>query len=138
MNVWTLFYQGGFWLVRDPKEEWKFCSFHISQISFFTELYQRTFYIFTNFIWSERFIWETKLNIWNHRSNLIKYGMNLFKIRPLVALTYEYNDVDLEFFTWSMMDTEFINLTFICNMIFCIDSNNPHIFISLCWKLMTG
>ena len=98
----------------------------------------RTFQSFTNFLWSDRCLWRTHFNMWNHISYLIKYRPSLFNIYPMVYLSSAYTDLDLGFSTLSLMALDFVKCTLIWYGIFSIGINYPHIFISLCWKLMTG
>ena len=66
------------------------------------------------------------------------FGPNLFNICPLVALPSENIDIDLIFYTVIIM---FMNLTsfyLVCDGIFSVDSYDPHIFLIMFWKLMTG
>ena len=68
----------------------------------------RNFNRLTNVICSCRFLWETKFYMWNHRYNLIKFGPNIFKICPLVALHSGNTDIDLIFTMLSLMFLNFI------------------------------
>ena len=73
-----------------------------------------------------------------HRSDLIKHGTNIFKICSPVDLPSAYTDLDLGFYTNSFMTIEFIKRSLSCDKLFSIDSNDPHIFLSLCWTLTKG
>ena len=58
----------------------------LNKNGFFPEFYLMTFKTFTNILWCGRFLWETNFKMWSYRSDLIKYGSNLFKIWSLLAL----------------------------------------------------
>ena len=76
--------------------------------------------------------------MWNHRYDLIKFVPNIFKICHLVALTSENTDLDLIFSTLSLVFLNFINFYLVCDGILSIDNYDPHIFLIMPYKLMTG
>ena len=114
-----------------------FLSYCTNKYSFQNFLW-RPFKPSKNVLWCGRFIWGANLKIRNHRYDQIKYGANIFKRCYLVYLTSVQTNLDLEFFTCILMAIEFIKCTLICDRIFSIDINDPHIQFSLCWKLMTS
>ena len=59
---------------------------YLTYKSCFLALCMSTLYSFTNILWCAKFLWDTNFNILNHRSNLIKYGTNIFNISPMVAI----------------------------------------------------
>ena len=79
-----------------------------------------------------------KLQGVKYRSDLIKSKANIFNTCPLVAFLSIYSDLDLGFLMWSLLAIEFIKSTLSCDRLFLIDINDPHIYFSLCLKLMTG
>ena len=66
-------------------------------------------------------------NMWNHRSDLIESGPNLFDIYTLVDLTSEYIDNDIAFTTLILIAMEFIKCALGCDVILSIDIYNQHI-----------
>ena len=74
-------------------------------------------------------------NILNHRTDLIKSVLNIFKICYLVALPSAQTNLDLGFFTWSLMAIEFIKCTLSRNILFPNDRYDPQIYFRLCWEL---
>ena len=90
-NEWTgyfCYFRDGFDWDGSLNKAKHFVLVILNKYGFFPELYLRTAQTFTNILWCGRFLWEKNFNMWNQRSNLIKYGANLFKIRSLVALHY--------------------------------------------------
>ena len=82
--------------------------------------------------------------MWNHRSDFIKYGPNIFKICLLVALSSAYIDLDLGFSSLVMIVMYFIKSALIGYGILYIDSNDPNIVgswqpleVDNRWKLTT-
>ena len=79
---------GLYWCGIQKKVE-IFVLFIFHKLIFFPLLSLRTFKKFSNLIWGYRFLWETKVNMLNHRSNLIKSRPNTFNIFPMVSLPSE-------------------------------------------------
>ena len=112
-----------------------FLSYFTNKSSF--HIFMRTFNRFANIIWSSRFLCETHFNMWNHSSELIKYGPNLFNICPLVSLLSEDIDLDLIFSMLSIMFMNFIKCYLVCDGIFSIDSYDPRMSLILfgSWRM---
>ena len=87
-NEWTENFslQGDIWLEWEPKKGWHFYYFNIVQKKLFSRFFLRIFKTSTNILWCGRFLSDKSLKMWNHMSDLIKYGVNLFKIWSLAAL----------------------------------------------------
>ena len=56
----------------------------------------------------------------------------------MVPLPSAYTDLDLGFPMRIFMEIEFIKRPFICDRLFSMDINDTQIFLSQCWKLITG
>ena len=77
-----------------------FVLFMLNKWNFSTELFLRTFKSKSNVLGGQKLCWEINFNMWKHRSNLIKYGPNLFNICPLVVFLLHKLMLILDFTRW--------------------------------------
>ena len=65
-------------------------------------------------------------------------GISKIKISLCRRKSYQRTDLEEIRSRFGLMTIEFIKYTLICDRIFSIDSYNPHILLSLGWKLITS